>query len=654
MFGVHAEHVLGGGAAFRLLLARAGRQDAGSADAVAALAMGKLQYLHDTTADGRSGVARVRLASIPAAFQRLIREGAHRLASVVRTLGWRLVVCVDDTPLPPRAPTAAATNRFAPLAELGSREQPEGAQRQGGRAPQQPEQRPAAAPVIGSQPVAARTRSKVQQRTATSLGVPPQQAAQQAEGAATVSGALEQSPVQQQPEQASPVEEAGVPQPRLFTLRGLPTGATVVCWQTGKYKRWGVATRDGNSHTCEVSLAAHTKLGAWVATTATVAEVARCQAYAWEEVPIKHREWIRAAAIRSARAAGMSLTLTTTDPCPSLFPVRSGQLICKAFPGGDRRPVWGVVSLRPDASPPYIWQVAYVDDDTETMTTREVLRHQQAMPAQVEAALLPRLYQLGATDVPHPDSLTRDLPVAGGVVLIRKVYAGQPYIGVATLRPRAQAPYVYKVSYPADGDTETMHAAEVGEHRVGAVGVVPVALLPALARLCTASPPQVAAQGASGEAAARRAVPLTPEQRCQRAAARRRRRWRAGLLRAAARVPVQGKVKVGCVNVCGLTQQKAGELHGVMRAGGVDVMGVCESWEGRCSLTRLPGYTWVGRPRVGGQGGGGWVLCLACPPLAHPRSHRHPHHRKLVAGAAQWGWPAPLPRPRLPAPLLSR
>jgi hypothetical protein len=674
VFGVRAEQVLNGGAAFRQLLAQASRRGAESSvdNAVAALAMGKLQYLNDAASGQGGGVARVRLGAIPAAFQRLVREGSRRLTGVVRKLGWRVVVCVDDTPLPPLAPTAAAANRFAPLALLGSREQPEDVPQQQAQrseqpptfseadddlpvaagtrsrvqqrrersqrkssvvqqprqqpdsspvaagtrskvqqrqersqrespAVQQPAQQPDSSPVPADLPVAAGTRSQMQQRRARSQSESPQQP----DGAPAAGELLEQSPEQRE---ESPVEGAGAPQPELITLRGLPKGATVVCWPTGRYTRWGAARRLPGSSICAVSLANHAVLGQTAAFQASVAEVARYQAYAWGEMPVARHSLIRSIAILQAHVAGAPTAPTTTDPCPSLFPVQGGQLVCKSFPQAGKKPVWGVVSLLPDASPPYIWQVAYVDDDTETMTTREVLRHQQAMPAQVEAALLPRLYQLGATDVPHPDSLARGLPVAGSAVLIRKVYAGRPCIGVATLRPRARAPYVYKVAYPADGDAETMDAAEVGEHRVGAAGVVPVPLLSALARLCCAPPAQEAEQGVeqgtAGGAPARRAGPLTPEQRQRRAAARRRRRWRAGLVRAAARDQVQGRVKVACVNVCGLSQQKAGELHTLMCAEGVDVLGVCESWEGRCSPTQLPGYAWVGRARAGGQGGG--------------------------------------------------
>jgi hypothetical protein len=56
--------------------------------------------------------------------------------------------------------------------------------------------------------------------------------------------------------------------------------------------------------------------------------------------------------------------------------------------------------------------------------------------------------------------------------------------------------------------------------------------------------------------------------------------------------------------VCGLTQLKAQELRGEVCALGVDILGVCETWEGKCTPTDIPGYTFVGKRRPGGQGGG--------------------------------------------------
>jgi hypothetical protein len=45
-------------------------------------------------------------------------------------------------------------------------------------------------------------------------------------------------------------------------------------------------------------------------------------------------------------------------------------------------------------------------------------------------------------------------------------------------------------------------------------------------------------------------------------------------------------------------------------------MGVTETWEGRCQPQSLPGYTYIGKPRPGGQGGGvGFYVSRTIAPL---------------------------------------
>jgi hypothetical protein len=75
-------------------------------------------------------------------------------------------------------------------------------------------------------------------------------------------------------------------------------------------------------------------------------------------------------------------------------------------------------------------------------------------------------------------------------------------------------------------------------------------------------------------------------------------------------------MKFGCVNVCGLTHTNACELTDALQRLSIDVMGVTETWEGRCQPQSLPGYTYIGKPRLGGQGGGvGFYVSRTIAPL---------------------------------------
>jgi hypothetical protein len=78
----------------------------------------------------------------------------------------------------------------------------------------------------------------------------------------------------------------------------------------------------------------------------------------------------------------------------------------------------------------------------------------------------------------------------------------------------------------------------------------------------------------------------------------------------------QAGMKIGCINACGLTQTNACELADAMQRLGIDVMGVTETWEGRCQPQNLQGYNYIGKPRPGGQGGGvGFYVSRTIAPL---------------------------------------
>ena len=101
-----------------------------------------------------------------------------------------------------------------------------------------------------------------------------------------------------------------------------------------------------------------------------------------------------------------------------------------------------------------------------------------------------------------------------------------------------------------------------------------------------------------------------------RAEARRRRRRAAGLARAAQRTWTQAGLNVTYINICGLTAINASELQDALRAFHVDILGVTETWEGKCQPHAIPGYNFISKPRKGQTGGGvGFYVARTLTPL---------------------------------------
>ena len=123
VFGVPSELVLANaGAPFRTLLAVAGRQvnniHAGHdlSIALAALAMGRLQWLGNTTGTGPTPAARVRLGGVPATYQQALKNNRDAVARTLnKALSWRIIMCEDGHTLPRQATPPSQTNRFAAL-----------------------------------------------------------------------------------------------------------------------------------------------------------------------------------------------------------------------------------------------------------------------------------------------------------------------------------------------------------------------------------------------------------------------------------------------------------------------------------------------------------------------------------------------------------
>ncbi len=51
----------------------------------------------------------------------------------------------------------------------------------------------------------------------------------------------------------------------------------------------------------------------------------------------------------------------------------------------------------------------------------------------------------------------------------------------------------------------------------------------------------------------------------------------------------------------------------------IDILGVTETWQGRCATVPIPGYKFIGKPRADGRGGGvGFYVAAALLPLVTP------------------------------------
>jgi exonuclease III len=282
---------------------------------------------------------------------------------------------------------------------------------------------------------------------------------------------------------------------------------------------------------------------------------------------------------------------------------------------------WGVACLRPQQ--PDSYTVTFLKNATKTqMTAQEVVEHmayswEWEVPKAHRAALkkLARTINTGTALQRTPPAFT----VPDGMVIKKRFQNRGTFHGVVSLLPCEAPPYVHEAAY-TDGDKETMTPAEAMKYRVPAASV-PEAAKANLAELGANLPATPAAAPAPTNAATAPA-PTAPEQQRQqqpprpaggqapveqrrcRAEARRSRRRAAGLTRQANLVWAQGGINIACINVHGLTATKACELQTAMQHNNVDVIGVTETWEGKCKPTSIAGYTFISKPREGGKGGG--------------------------------------------------
>jgi hypothetical protein len=334
---------------------------------------------------------------------------------------------------------------------------------------------------------------------------------------------------------------------------------------------------------------------------------------------------------------------TVTPPASHIVADLSGAVVCK----GDR---YGVAVRKPAAEPPYEYAVTYTSGVADVMGAAEALARMVVTWTAVPASLKRRLQQLGgrmrqpvsaaaqaAADASavHPAS---DAAFDG--IIIKKRFTAGTYYAVVTLlqpgHPARAGRFIYQATY-TDHDTETLMASTVERLAVKAWTRIPQSLHAALRAMggevynglvsgATTSPhatQQATVQLAQGEAGvqggSRAASQRTAQQQQGRAQARRRRRQAAGRVRSANQALQQQGLKVGFINVCGMTQVKAGELTEAVHSLGVDILGVAETWEGKCKAGNIPGYTYIGKPRRAGMGGGvGFFINTVLEPLITP------------------------------------
>ncbi|KAF8055086.1 transposon TX1 protein [Scenedesmus sp. PABB004] len=330
-----------------------------------------------------------------------------------------------------------------------------------------------------------------------------------------------------------------------------------------------------------------------------------------------------------ADAAAAEAAPDSGAECRAAPPRLHGSIVCKHFAGhGD---FYGVVLKIRGARGPYAYRVHYTDGEDETMTEEEARGH---LAGSVPAAHA--VHALRARLLP---------PTPADGVVVKRYFRShrQHFYGVLTIRP----PF-FAVAY-TDGDAEDMDADEAARHAVadapelaphwaglaarGArADLYPLAAA-AAAQLALgadapeAAPAAAAAAPAAGAAAAD--VSLAPERvpaadnaaRARRACPaytdRRMRRRHTGLVRAANLAWARAGLRVACINVCGMTRLKAAELAAATTALCIDILAVVETWEGHpCVAHELPGYTFIGKPRSRGQGGGvGFYVARALAPL---------------------------------------
>ena len=403
----------------------------------------------------------------------------------------------------------------------------------------------------------------------------------------------EQTPVTSLVDTPAPSQPATVPIASPLTLQGLPKSTVIIRKRVQRKVYWGVAlpTTD-NMYTA--------KYLSHDSETVSCEAVCQQMAYSWEEVPRKWR--VKLTHLARQGAPGAPIAATTPQ-----LQVQEISIIRKRYQG---KIYYGVATYNPQASPPYVYDVSYADDDTETMTSAEVLRHSVPTNARIPLAVATRLRELGAPMGPTPN--------AAAPAQVDE--APQPPLGHTKQTTKSRWA-THLTLYNACTLLLTLLVAYI---------IVPFASRALLGPICTVT--YLANTFTTSFCRARQYFTRTttnqngtdedtrqarqPSRQAARAQARKQRRRAAGLLRAANRTWTQAGIKIGCVNMCGLTAVNVTELEDTMRKLNLDIMGITETWEGRCHPQNIPGYNFVGKPRKQGNGGGvGFYVARTLAPL---------------------------------------
>lgn len=316
----------------------------------------------------------------------------------------------------------------------------------------------------------------------------------------------------------------------------------------------------------------------------------------------------------------------------------SATVICKRSNG---QTFFGVAEFQENTPLPRVFKVTYTHGATELTSESELRRTAvtswKDVPKRYHTTLKRRLHgRMRGTNIHAAEAAAPQ--DAYNRLVIRKQFPSGVCYGVATYLPGEQPPYTYQVTY-YDGDLETLMPRTVRRCAVKSWDRVPTNVQGVLKALggrtldeggtsnAVLSPDQLQPAPATNNAsetnnASTRPTNLpehAPHSQRERAFARRRRRRVAGRRRAALRMWGTAGLTIGFINPCGLTQAKAAELQHAMIQVDIDVLGVAETWEGRCTPTNIPGYTFISKPRPDGQGGGvGFYVANTFTPVVTP------------------------------------
>lgn len=275
-------------------------------------------------------------------------------------------------------------------------------------------------------------------------------------------------------------------------------------------------------------------------------------------------------------------------PAPVVLPgMPAGSVIVrKRFPGYGRTPFWGVACLDPEEEEPYVYKVTYLDGDSELMCLQEVTAHMAHTWSEVPKRVQTNLKCLC---LPRPSP-----PVEQHATATARTHASAP---PATPLAASALPLLLLL-------TLIVSVASCPFLLIGAVGAVIIVtgLLHALL------------------AARLRPLVSPPDRRARQSGCKRRRRA-AALLRHTHMLWSTRGLRLGCINACGLTMLKANELYAINTSLNLDIVGVSETWEGRCLHRPVQHYTFLGKPRQNRRGGGvGFYVSRSIAHLctAHP------------------------------------